>query len=647
MRWIFPGGSSAVRCGVLLSVALLAGHTVFPAQGQGMSLPSHVPEHFEGERHGASPHPIGEASLPRPLPAAVAERYRALFTAVREGDVTRLEALNYASGPDSTAERLLLPDYLAERYLSTIFHPSVAELSSWLQHYASLPDAPFIQRKLDDMRRGGDASTTADLPSGYDNVADLHRVEKAVPFSQTLVRNSRLDRALMDEASQGVAGAQRAVAQLKSTPGMTASYAAQLHGEIAMQLLSQGETRSALRIGANGLDVGHYKVGFPAFVAGLAAWREGYTDAAYDLFENAANAEQTDGEIQAAASFWAGRVAERQGKASLYHTWLHRASTQSESFYGLLAGRMLHDDHTAETALSGVLSHIGLAGAAQTSLSEVDINVVSSMEEGPHFFALLQVGEQGRAEMLARQMWQDALVDPVRAHSLQLVVQKAGMLALAEQMQHALERLDHNELKEVLGPLPELHPYNGFRLSSALVYAVARMESNFDASAASSAGAYGMMQVRPVTAGLVNEQYHLPQAVPTSAGGRFYQEMQRRLREPGYNLEVGQLYMLYLARNIGQNEPNNEASLLKVLASYNAGPQAINRWQSGQRGLQDPLMFIECLPSPETRRYVRNVLTNDWVYGRRLHVATPSLIALAAGHWPSFREEEEEHDSPS
>ncbi|MCT6856322.1 MAG: transglycosylase SLT domain-containing protein, partial [Bombella apis] len=291
--------------------------------------------------------------------------------------------------------------------------------------------------------------------------------------------------------------------------------------------------------------------------------------------------------------------------------------------------------------------HIGLAGAAQTSLSEVDINVVSSMEEGPHFFALLQVGEQGRAEMLARQMWQDALVDPVRAHSLQLVVQKAGMLALAEQMQHALERLDHNELKEVLGPLPELHPYNGFRLSSALVYAVARMESNFDASAASSAGAYGMMQVRPVTAGLVNEQYHLPQAVPTSAGGRFYQEMQRRLREPGYNLEVGQLYMLYLARNIGQNEPNNEASLLKVLASYNAGPQAINRWQSGQRGLQDPLMFIECLPSPETRRYVRNVLTNDWVYGRRLHVATPSLIALAAGHWPSFREEEEEHDSPS
>ncbi len=646
MRWIFPGGSSAVWCSVLLSAALLTGHAVFPAQGQGMSLPSHAPVHPEGERPSVSSRPIIGASLPQPLPAAVAGRYRALFAAVREGDMGRLDVLHYASGPDEAAENLLLPDYLAERYLNTAFHPSEAELTEWLRRYPSLPDAPLIQQQLEMMRRGG-TTTGVTAPSGYDTVADLHRVERALPFSQALARNNRLERALMEEVAQGVVGAQRALVQVQSTPGMTPIYAAQLHGEIAMQLLSQGETRAALRIGSAGMDVGHYKVGFPAFVAGLAAWREGYLDAAYDLFESAANAEQTDGDIQAAASFWAGRVAERHGDVGLYHTWLHRASVQSESFYGLLAERMLREKHTDETALSGVLSTIGLAGATQTALSEVDVKVVSSMEEGPHLFALLQIGEQGRAEMLARQMWQEALLDPVRAHSLQLVVQKAGMLALAEQMQHALERLDHNELKEVLGPLPELHPYNGFRVSSALVYAVARMESNFDALAASPAGAYGMMQVMPITADWISKQYHLPQPVLASSGERFYQEMERRLQEPGYNLEVGQLYMLYLARMIAQNEPSGEASLLKVLASYNAGPLAISRWQSGQKGLQDPLMFIECLPSSETRQYVRSVLTNDWVYGRRLHVATPSLVALAAGRWPSFREEEQERDSPS
>ncbi len=648
MRWILPCGSPAALCGVVLSAAMLMGHTVFPAQGQAIPFPSHTPEHHDGEGHAAPPSSRTGLSLPRPLSAAVAGHYRALFAAVREGNAARLAELTHgtAGSTDGTAGRLLLSDYLAERYLSTAFHSSEAELADWLHHYSALPDAPLLQQKLEQMRTG---KATADLPAsfGYENVADLHQVEKAVPFSQTLTHNSPLERDLMDRAAQGEDGIRKALAQLHRTPGVTPAYAAQLHGEIAMQALSQGDTRAALRVGSAGLEVGQYRVGLPAFVAGLAAWREGQLDAAYSLFETAANAEQTDGDVQAAASFWAGRVAERHGDRPLYRTWLHRASAQSESFYGLLAGRMLHTEHPQEAALAGVLSDIGLTGTKRDVLSEVDINVVSSMEEGAHLFALLQIGEQGRAEMLARQMWQGALVDPVRAHSLQLVVRKAGMVALADQMQHALERVDHKELKEVLGPLPELHPYHGFRLSSALVYAVARMESNFDAAASSSAGAYGMMQVRPTTASFVSEQYHLPQTVSASSEDDFNQAMEQRLLEPGYNLEVGQLYMLYLARSIAQSEQSEEASLLKVLASYNAGPQAIIRWESGQKDLQDPLMFIECLPSPETRQYVRNVLTNDWVYGRRLHVATPSLVALAGGHWPSFRDEEQGRDSPS
>ena len=632
--------------GVVLSAAILTGYTVFPAQGQAYPLPSHAPEHPDGEGHDAPPSSRAGVSLPHPLPASVASHYLALFAAVREGNAARLKQLTHGPGTDGTAGQLLLPDYLAERYLSTAFHSSEAEITAWLQRYPNLPDAPLLKRRLEELHKSP-SSTGTPLPFGYGNVADLQQSDRVASFSQTLSRNGLLERDLMDKASSGEAGVRKALSQLSRTPGMTPTYAAQLHGEIAMQALSQGDTRTALRVGSAGLEKGQYKVGLPAFVAGLAAWREGQLDAAYSLFETAANADQTDGDVQAAASFWAGRVAERHGDKALYRTWLHRASVQGESFYGLLAGRLLHSAHPQTEMVSGALSNIGRAGARQTVLSEVDINVVSSMQEGAHLFALIQIGEQGRAEMLARQMWQDALVDPVRAHSLQLVVKKAGMRVLADQMQQALERLDHKEFKEVLGPLPDLRPYHGFRLSSALVYAVARMESNFDPMASSSAGAYGMMQVRPMTASFVSEQYHLPQSVAATSGDEFNQAMERRLREPGYNLEVGQLYMLYLARSIAQSEQKDEASLLKVLASYNAGPQAILRWESGQKGLQDPLMFIECLPSQETRQYVRNVLANDWVYGRRLHVATPSLMSLADGQWPSFQEEEQGRDSPS
>ncbi|MPV99774.1 transglycosylase SLT domain-containing protein [Bombella apis] len=644
MRWILPCGSPAVWRGAVLGAAILAGNTVFPAQGQALSFPSHVPEYSDGEGHDAPPSSMAGVSLPHPLPATVAGHYRALFAAVRSGDAARLGELTHGPGTDGTAGQLLLPDYLAERYLSIYFTPSESELDSWLRRYPALPDAPLLRQKQEELRRGVSAAAPS---AGYRNVADIQQSDRATPFSQTLVRNGFLERDLMDKASSGEEGVRRALAQLCVTPGMSPAYAAQLYGEIAMQALSQGDTRTALRVGSAGLEKGQYRVGLPAFAAGLAAWREGQLDAAYSLFETAANAEQTDGDVQAAASFWAGRVAERHGKTALYRTWLRRTSVQSESFYGLLAGRLLHSEKSQAAAVSGALSTIGRAGAKQASLSEVDINVVASMGEGEHLFALIQLGEQGRAEMLARQMWQDALADPVRAHSLQLVVRKAGMRALADQMEQALAKLDHKEFKDALGPLPDLRPHHGFRLSSALVYAVARMESNFDATASSAAGAYGMMQVRPTTASFVSEQYHLPQTVAAASSDDFNQEMQRRLREPGYNLEVGQLYMLYLAHSLAQGEQSDGASLLKVLASYNAGPQAILRWESGQKGLQDPLMFIECLPSPETRQYVRNVLTNDWVYGRRLHVATPSLVSLADGQWPSFREEEQGRDSPS
>ena len=50
----------------------------------------------------------------------------------------------------------------------------------------------------------------------------------------------------------------------------------------------------------------------------------------------------------------------------------------------------------------------------------------------------------------------------------------------------------------------------------------------------------------------------------------------------------------------------------------------------------DPLLFIESLPSGETRMFIERVLTNLWIYRARLGQATPSLDALAAGDWPTY-----------
>ncbi len=60
--------------------------------------------------------------------------------------------------------------------------------------------------------------------------------------------------------------------------------------------------------------------------------------------------------------------------------------------------------------------------------------------------------------------------------------------------------------------------------------------------------------------------------------------------------------------------------LLRLLASYNAGPGNFARWVSQIRDNDDPLLFIEAIPIDETRAHVPRVLTYTWIYAARLHL---------------------------
>jgi soluble lytic murein transglycosylase-like protein len=47
-------------------------------------------------------------------------------------------------------------------------------------------------------------------------------------------------------------------------------------------------------------------------------------------------------------------------------------------------------------------------------------------------------------------------------------------------------------------------------------------------------------------------------------------------------------------------------------------------------------LFIESLPSLESRLFVERVMANLWIYRQRLGQATPTLAALAAERWPTY-----------
>jgi len=197
-----------------------------------------------------------------------------------------------------------------------------------------------------------------------------------------------------------------------------------------------------------------------------------------------------------------------------------------------------------------------------------------------------------------------------------LVASAAGFIDTAAQMAALLQSRDGQRHDELRFPLPRLRPAGGFTIDPTLVYAVTRVESNFDSGAVSPAGARGLMQIMPVTAQYIT-------------GNLLFEPA--RLHEPSANLEIGQRYLTYLARQEGISN-----DLLRMLARYNSGPGAYLRWGPEIRDGGDPLLFLEAIPVAETRAFVAHALVYSWIYAARMHMPATSLDDISAGDFPRF-----------
>ena len=72
------------------------------------------------------------------------------------------------------------------------------------------------------------------------------------------------------------------------------------------------------------------------------------------------------------------------------------------------------------------------------------------------------------------------------------------------------------------------------------------------------------------------------------------------------------------------------------MTAYNGGPGNLNKWRRKADYRDDPLLFIESIPSRETRIFIERVLTNLWIYRYRMDQEPASLEAVVAGGWPVY-----------
>ncbi|MES2711063.1 MAG: lytic transglycosylase domain-containing protein [Pseudomonadota bacterium] len=541
-------------------------------------------------REGAPP----IAGLPQPLAEGTATRLRRIFDMQSRGDDE-----GAARELGRLGDRRLTGHVLAHRWTRHgAERPSVEDLQAWLRRYGDHPDAPALHAML--VRASGPDDTIPRAPG--DRSLSPTAEQDASPNAASGGRTAGIDGAQYRRAANGEARA--VAAEIARARNATPTQVAQRQAAVALAAFRAGRDADAFDV-ASAAAAGE-PTGRAAYAAGLSAWALGRIDAAMPYFEAAARAEEASHAQRGAAAYWTARAAVRTRRPELYVPWMLQAANVPGSFYGQVARRALGLD-------AGF--HDGRGTAA-----EEDASLVAGIAGGWRALALLQVGQRERAEAELRRLWPRAEQNPALLRALHAVAGHAGLTHLTSQL--AARRPGAEARAGSLAarvPMPRLAPEGGFRVDPALLYALTRQESNFQADAISTAGARGLMQLMPDTASYVAND-------PTLAGDAI-----DRLHEPGLSLELGQRYLLMLARQQGM-----EGDLIRILAAYNAGPGNVMRWQPPTGHRDDPFLYIESIPFDETREYVQRVLVFSWAYAARLSFPTPSLDALAAGTFPRF-----------
>lgn len=338
------------------------------------------------------------------------------------------------------------------------------------------------------------------------------------------------------------------------------------------------------------------------WTAGLAAWRLGQFAQARDHFEALARSKSASAWSVAGGAYWAARAHLKLRRPHDYTIWLTRAADHPRTFYGLLARRQLG----IESALSWDLPE----------LTRADVRALMQLPGGQRAFALIQIGDSYLAERELRRLY--PRVEGELGPAILALAARANMPALAMRLGGKLLRGQGLYYDAALYPMPEWTPEGGFSVDPALVFAIIRQESAFDQRARSARGASGLMQIMPRTASAIADDDE-------------FDGTRERLLNPALNLALGQrlIRMLLDADQI-------QGNLIMMAAAYNAGQGNLNKWERRAQYRNDPLLFIESLPSRETRGFIERVLANYWIYRQRMGLPAPSLDAIAQGGWPIY-----------
>ena len=356
---------------------------------------------------------------------------------------------------------------------------------------------------------------------------------------------------------------------------------------LSRKLLDAGDSKTAYKIAAaHNAESSAHRVDAETHAGWLALRFLDNPDLAAAHFTNARSAAITPPSI-ARAAYWQGRAAEAL-QDPMRDVFYLGAGGHKHTYYGQLA-----------------LARLGISQMPDMAPAP-DMNAQETATRTPGLRAI-RVLLEAEAKDLAQPLIADAAqksATPEAALALGDLTARFGLPRLTLMagkfaMQRGLKVEEH--AFPTFG-IPRFET-SATSAEAAIVYSIARQESEFDPKVVSHAGARGLMQLMPATARRTASRSRLPF------------DVNRLTADPAFNAQIG-------AAHLGELFGEYSGSYVLSFAAYNAGGGRVKEWTTAYGDPRNPgvdvVDWIERIPITETRHYVQKILENLQIYRTRL-----------------------------
>ncbi|WP_127089222.1 lytic transglycosylase domain-containing protein [Aquabacter cavernae] len=367
---------------------------------------------------------------------------------------------------------------------------------------------------------------------------------------------------------------------------------------VARELLDAGDARTAYKVAADAATPtsDNYR-SEASWTAGWIALRFlNQPSVAAGHFAKAVEG-QTNPITLARAGYWLGRASEAMGDTGTARARYEAAAKHSTTYYGQMSRQRMG------------LPPVALRRAPDTGMARATFDRLEPVRAIKLLYA---IGDRDTPMTIYYDLaWrmEDSAQLVLLAQLAESNSDARGALVVGKESVYEGHPLD--ALAFPTFGLPSYTPI-GTPVDKAMIYAVARQESQFNARTLSSAKAMGLMQVTPAAGREVAKQT-----------GATYSEA-RLMSDQSYNVQFG-------AAELGMLMDNYDGNPALVFAAYNAGRGSVRKWFQRYGDPRDkdvdPVDWVELIPFSETRNYVQRVVENYNVYQARFGINRPQPVA--------------------